>query len=260
MSQSNEKLRLEDDGKDWINTTNLNAKKLNSFSEIKYINEKSVEIVDTACMTGDFAMQNVLMQIGLSVLSVDGKLVKQMKQWLLRCIGCYQIHYDMTKLFCSKCGLGSLTKISAHIDSETGILKLHLKKNYQVNTRGNFKSFIRLFVDFTRNLSFTSDNLTILLSIQLNISLGTKYSISKPKTAGVQARFEGDLLLREDQLLSGIWRQKSVNIKKNISSAFGEDITGDVGIHLNKGSKLMVGYGKQNPNAMKGRERRGKGK
>ena len=41
------------------------------------------------------------------------------------------------------------------------------------------------------------------------IKLGTKYSIPKP---GSRGRYEGELLLREDQLLTGIWRQKSVKV------------------------------------------------
>lgn len=68
-------------------------------------------------------MQNVLMQIGLHITAFDGKLIHTIKQWILRCNGCYKIHYDLEKLFCNKCGLSNLSKISAHIDSKTG--KVH---------------------------------------------------------------------------------------------------------------------------------------
>lgn len=49
-----------------------------------------------------------------------------------------------------------------------------------------------------------------------------------------------------------------MSIRKNIASAFGDEITSDVGLQINKGNRIVVGYGKKNPNAMKGRERRGK--
>jgi rRNA maturation endonuclease Nob1 len=52
------------------------------------------EVVDkakVACMTTDFSMQNVLIQLGLKVLSVDGLLVKSVKQFVLRCMACYQV-------------------------------------------------------------------------------------------------------------------------------------------------------------------------
>ena len=164
-----------------------------------------------------------MMQMGLQIAAFDGKLIRQVKQWVLRCNGCRQLHYDMSRLFCSKCGLSSLSKIGAHIDAKTGELKLHLKKNHQVSLKG------------------------------------TKYAIPNADQS-IHGRFEGDILLREDQLLSGIWRQKSMKIRKNVASAFGEDITGDVGLNINQSCRVTVGFGKKNPNAMKGRERRGKGK
>jgi hypothetical protein len=56
-------------------------------------------------------------------------------------------------------------RVGASVNAKTGELRLHLKANYVVNT------------------------------------LGTKYSIPKP---GSRGRYEGELLLREDQLLSGL--------------------------------------------------------
>lgn len=164
-------------------------------------------------------MQNVMMQMGLSVISVDGLLIRAAKQWVLRCMACFKVHYELERLFCSKCGAAHMSRVGASVNARTGELRLHLKANYRVS------------------------------------KLGTKYSIPKP---GSRGRYEGELLLREDQLLSGIWRQKSVKIKKEVASHFGADVTSDVGIHLNKGAAIVVGMGKRNPNAMKGRERRGK--
>ncbi|KAG8437509.1 hypothetical protein GDO86_008277 [Hymenochirus boettgeri] len=41
------------------------------------------------CLTTDFAMQNVLIQMGLHVLSVDGMLIRQTRNYILRCHGCF---------------------------------------------------------------------------------------------------------------------------------------------------------------------------
>jgi len=49
-------------------------------------------------------------------------------------------------------------------------------------------------------------------------------------------------------------------VRKDVSSHFGADVMSDVGLHVNKGQAIVVGMGKKNPNAMKGRERRGKAK
>ena len=52
---------------------------------------EAAEKARVACLTTDFSMQNVLMQLGLKVLSVDGLLVKSVKQFVLRCMACYQV-------------------------------------------------------------------------------------------------------------------------------------------------------------------------
>lgn len=48
-------------------------------------------------MTADFAMQNVLLQIGIPVLSVDGMMIKKAKRFVLECYGCKSITRDCTK-------------------------------------------------------------------------------------------------------------------------------------------------------------------
>lgn len=43
-----------------------------------------------ALLTGDYAMQNVALQIGLNVLGVGGKRIRDVKTWVLRCYGCFK--------------------------------------------------------------------------------------------------------------------------------------------------------------------------
>jgi RNA-binding protein NOB1 len=220
-----EKMALEDDGSDWVGPTNIADARARGLEleglKIKQFEDENNVLARVACMTTDFTMQNISIQMGMHIMSVDGLLIKTVKQWILRCMGCFQLHHDMDRLFCSRCGANHLSRVACSIDARTGELRLHLRKNYQVQTRG------------------------------------TKYSLPKP---GSQGRFTGELLLREDQLLHGIWRQKCVKIRKDIRSAFGQDVTNDVGIHINKGDNIKVGLGRSNPNADKGRERRGKSK
>lgn len=224
------RLAQEDTGEGWINVSNIVDHKLHgdigfgaagSKAKKNKKRAKKKKPVQVACITTDFSMQNVLMQMRLNIFSIDGLQIHSVKQWVLRCMACYQIHYDMDRLFCRNCGIDHLSRVSASIDNETGELKLHLKKNYKVDTRG------------------------------------TKYSLPNP---GKQNRYKGEILLREDQLLSGIWRQKVVKINKDVKSVFGEDITSDLGLQINKSSAIRIGLGKNNPNSAKGRERRGKKK
>lgn len=51
-----------------------------------------------------------------------------------------------------------------------------------------------------------------------------------------------------------------MKMRKDVRSSFGEDVVSDVGLHLNKGQAIKIGLGQRNPNATKGRERRGKSK
>jgi RNA-binding protein NOB1 len=59
----------------------------------------------------------------------------------------------------------------------------------------------------------------------------------------------------------GTWRQKMIRKQKEVNSVFGADITEALGISVSKkATDIHYGYGKKNPNAQKGRERRGKKK
>lgn len=226
-------LQENDDGLGWINADNFHDPDAGFITVASHRNKggkkknaRPVEKTPAApenCPVGlfttDFTMQNLMLQMGLHVISADGMLVRSIRKWVLRCMACFTVHTkDMNRLFCSRCGSDYVARISASVD-EGGKLKLHFKKNYPLDNRGKI------------------------------------YSLPAP---GKQDRFQGELLLREDQLLSGIWRQKVVKINKDIKSAFGEDVTSDVGLHLNKQEKIVIGLGKSNPNARKGRERRGK--
>lgn len=43
---------------------------------------------NVACVTTDYAMQNVMKQLGLCLLSVDGRAIKKVKTFVAKCDGC----------------------------------------------------------------------------------------------------------------------------------------------------------------------------
>ncbi|CAD6888367.1 unnamed protein product [Tilletia controversa] len=100
-----------------------------------------------ACMTADYAVQNVLLQMGLSLVSSDGFRITKVKSWVLRCHACFKICKDMERKFCPSCGNPTLLRTSvttsapgANKGDKNGGLHVHLKKNFQYRNRGTIYS------------------------------------------------------------------------------------------------------------------------
>ena len=123
------------DSDGWI--TPKNVKK----HQAKDINESTMPILESqpiqvALLSGDFAMQNVCLQIGLNLLSPSLQRVRNIRTYILRCHACFAKEKDMSKQFCSRCGKPTLTRVSCSTNSK-GEFKIHLKKNMQWNHRGD---------------------------------------------------------------------------------------------------------------------------
>ena len=99
--------------------------------------------MSVACMTGDFAVQNVLLQMGLYLVGVDGLRIERVKSWVLRCHACYKLCPDVERKFCPSCGNATLLRTSvtagAPGDGASG-LQVHLKPNFQYKNRGTVYS------------------------------------------------------------------------------------------------------------------------
>jgi len=91
--------------------------------------------VAVACMTTDFAMQNVLKQIGLNILGTDGMVIRETKTWILRCYACFHTTPRMEKKFCPKCGNKTLKRVSVTVDSE-GKQQVHISTRRQLTSKG----------------------------------------------------------------------------------------------------------------------------
>ena len=94
------------------------------------------EAMHVACITTDYAMQNVLLQIGLNVLSPNLQRIRKIKTYILRCHGCFQQVKDTSKQFCPRCGNPTLTRVSCSTDHK-GVFRIHLKKKMEWHHRGD---------------------------------------------------------------------------------------------------------------------------
>ena len=163
-------------------------------------------------------MQNVLLQQGLCLLSLTGRAVRKLKSWVLKCDGCRSILKDKATMANALfCPIcgGNFLARLSVTVGSDGVVEYGYNPNRKVNLRG------------------------------------TIYSIPKPK-GGRQA----DLLLRADQLQMGVWRRRAgkKTVKSNHFSAAVTESVGFGGIR-GKGDDVVVGFGRSNPNARRGRER-----
>ncbi|XP_055993242.1 RNA-binding protein NOB1 isoform X2 [Sorex fumeus] len=92
--------------------------------------------VRVGCVTTDFAMQNVLLRMGLHALAVDGMVIREARSYVLRCHGCFRTTSDMSRVFCPHCGNRTLKKVSVSVGAD-GTLHMHFSRNPKVlNPRG----------------------------------------------------------------------------------------------------------------------------
>lgn len=129
----------EDDSADsdsgWITPSNIKRKQAKDEGAAN--TSKEQKTLQVATMTGDFAMQNVLLQMNLNLLSTKTcKRIAHIKQTIFRCHACFQTTKDMSKQFCPRCGKPTLTRVTC-TTNDKGEVKLHLKQNFQWNNRGN---------------------------------------------------------------------------------------------------------------------------
>lgn len=96
--------------------------------------------MQVATITSDFAIQNVLLQMNLNLLSSAMRRIRTIKTYVLRCHACFATFKskDITTAmqFCSRCGKPTLNRVSCST-SQSGQFLLHLKKNMQWNRRGD---------------------------------------------------------------------------------------------------------------------------
>jgi RNA-binding protein NOB1 len=131
----------EDDDGDWITPENLKEEILKDENELIQESKKTGPFIKVALSTGDFACQNVAMQIGLNLMnSMSGKQIKRVRNYMYRCHACFRltpIPKDGTpKHFCPKCGGNTLLRCAVSIDNTTGKVTPHLKSNFQWIKRG----------------------------------------------------------------------------------------------------------------------------
>ncbi|KAI8320301.1 hypothetical protein GQ54DRAFT_240943, partial [Martensiomyces pterosporus] len=121
---------------EWITPQNVKVHQAASAMGMKSAHaDKPKSVLKVACVTSDFAMQNVILKMGINLVTPDGVSIRRLRTWVLRCHSCFTLTGDMNRQFCSACGHPTLKRCSV-TTSSNGTLQVHLKSNYQYNLRG----------------------------------------------------------------------------------------------------------------------------
>jgi RNA-binding protein NOB1 len=125
----------DSDSGGWITPSNLKKKQAaDATGSMK--EAEAPATMQVAVITTDFAMQNVILQMNLNLLSSTMFRVKRLNTYVLRCHACFNVCRDLSKQFCPRCGQATLTRVACST-SASGEFRLHLKKNMQWNHRGD---------------------------------------------------------------------------------------------------------------------------
>jgi RNA-binding protein NOB1 len=83
---------------------------------------RSLSESSVACITGDFAMQNVILQMGLRLVAPGGMQIRELHRWVLKCHACFKVTTEIGKIFCPNCGNGGTLRKVAVTVGENGIV------------------------------------------------------------------------------------------------------------------------------------------
>ena len=204
----------EDDGIGWINEENLEehlAKDAGEGSESLHDEDP------VSCVTTDFAMQSTMLQMGLRLLSVDGRRnIRRINHFALRCQSCNTVTTELHRKFCESCGNASLHRVA-----------------YKIGKNGKAHAFLN--------------------PKKQPLLRGTKYSIPMPRGG----RNNNDLILCEDQIDPVKQRRLQKQRERLNVDVLDPTNFYNAGARFNPNNKpLIVGYGCRNPNEARSTTRR----
>ncbi|XP_021754119.1 RNA-binding protein NOB1-like [Chenopodium quinoa] len=177
---------------------------------------RSLSDSSVACITGDFAMQNVILQMGLRLLAPGGMQIRELHRWVLKCHACQHVTAEVGRIFCPKCGNGGTLKKVAVTVGENGVVLQARRHRYSLR--------------------------------------GTKFSLPLPQ--GGRDSMTKNPILREDQIPQKFLYPRTKKKSKDDDIFAGDSVFGHQTHHTDKKAynrppvrqALAVFSGKRNPN------------
>lgn len=105
---------FSDDEEGWINMENVDDCLARDGSKVACAPEDDARV---GCVANDFAMLNVLLQMGVKLISVDGRrTIKQIGRYSLRCQACATLRMQLEQQFCDRCGNTAMHRIVLNVN------------------------------------------------------------------------------------------------------------------------------------------------
>lgn len=193
-----------------------------------------------ACMTADFAMQNVLLQMRLHVASADGKRITCLKAWMLRCHACYWYTADMARKFCDKCGGPTLMRTSYALDT-LGKPHFFLARNFRYNLRGTKYDMPMPEGGRKDDLITREDQREYIRAVK---------NQRRAEDKEFRAMINGVNVADVDDRLAGIFGDLSM-----ASSAIATGIKKKSSSAMRSAPPVIIGTGRRNPNEVRGQRK-----
>lgn len=198
-----------DEESGWINTSNIEE---HLVQHSKAGPSSAVNDPRVGCVTTDFAMQNTMLQMGLKILTVDGRrAIQRIKHFALRCSACGTVTRELGTKFCDSCGNAAMHRVSFNVNKK-GVARVYINPKKTVNIRG------------------------------------TKYPIPKPRGG----RHNKDLILRADQVDIAKQRRTEKRLESQNVDVLDPTTFYNAGAKFSPHDRpMIVGYGRRNPNEVR---------
>nr|GEX57713.1 RNA-binding protein NOB1 [Tanacetum cinerariifolium] len=148
-----DQMRLEEEGVEGNEAENLNEElehldmtsETNESVDASFVDDQSSEQSwmlrslsesTVACVTADYAMQNVILQMGLRLVAPGGMQIRELNRWVLQCHACFKVTMDIGKIFCPSCGNGgTLRKVAVTVGENGATIAARRPRAYVRGTR-----------------------------------------------------------------------------------------------------------------------------
>lgn len=186
-------------------------------------------------LTSDFAMQNVIIQLGFTLLTLDGFKLTRVKRFKFLCRACNKLNMDIERDYCEFCGSHTLGKVSVYINDDGEISYFDNPKR-RINLRGTKYSIPKpKFGRKNNDLVLREDE---LLTGQKAINIRDAQQAKKKEEASIQNTLAGNYWAGGQGYTSGV---SSLLYENGAKGGAGRSNQAD----------YKYGYGRKNPNIAK---------